>query len=508
MKSFYPAPTEVEQQLPSSVPSTVQGLAAAAVAAGSYEHAHLHPEHRSVPRPEGGARGVEDPPLVTYGDSLADPTGLLQDLATWDPSRPLDRRRWTTAEVEKMGFELRDETHRLALVPDDAEEADPELVASRRRSLRAARFEALRGLWDFSTLPGVRGCRRSVIDTVEGVQVRQSGDAVGLAGLRTCGSVWACPVCSARIQAERRAELVQLVRWASMQGYVVAFGTYTLRHKAGQPLEELLTALQAGYRSVGQARGPRRVRAELGYIGQVRAIEVTHGMNGWHPHIHTVLIFEGPQIGDMTQADADRLADAEFSVWEKQAAKHGLGQPLRERWQLTMVSPGEEEAVGEYLAKAVYRPPAKEKDAKAVGFEMQGSQTKNGRVKTSRTPWQILDSVMSTGDVDDLDLWQEYEQATKGRQSLVWSRGLKELAGIGEKTDEQVAAEEVGDESATLFVIPDWTPFQRDARLVGELLNAVDEGGKAAGLAWCAAHGIRTKEPPPGTGGGGDEDDD
>ncbi|MKN26205.1 hypothetical protein DS189_24065, partial [Salmonella enterica subsp. enterica] len=77
---------------------------------------------------------------------MADPTGLLQDLATWDPSRPLDRRRWTTAEVEKMGFELRDETHRLALVPDDAEEADPELVASRRRSLRAARFEALRGL--------------------------------------------------------------------------------------------------------------------------------------------------------------------------------------------------------------------------------------------------------------------------------------------------------------------------------------------------------------------------
>lgn len=499
MAPVYAGTAPAEQDAPAAVPSAVQELAAAAVALGSTEHAHLLPasSHPVLPG-DGGPAG---PPLVTYGDSLAE----LQDLAGWEPGRPSDgRRRWTVEELREGGFSLASPTHAEPLVRDLRE---VKRDAERARELRSARFAALRVLWDQSTLAGVRGCRRSVIDAAAGVQVRQSGDAVGLAGLRTCGSVWACPVCSARIQAERRAELVQLVAWASARGHAIAFGTYTLRHKQGQPLVELLDAVQGGYRAVGQARGPRRVREELGYVGQVRAIEVTCGCNGWHPHLHTVLIFEGPQTGDITQADLDRLADAEFSVWEKQAAKRGLGQPLRERWQLKLVSPGEEEAVGEYLAKAVYRPPAQEKDAKAVGYELQGSQTKDGK-RGSRTPWQLLESVQATGDADDMDLWTEYEQATKGRQALVWSQGLKKLAGIGEKTDEEVAAEEVGDASATLFVVPDWSPFIRDARLISELLNAVDEGGKAGGLAWCAAHGVRTKEPPPGTGGGGDEDDD
>ena len=156
--------------------------------------------------------------------------------------------------------------------------------------------------------------------------------------------------------------------------------------------------------------------------------------------------------------------------------------------------------MGEYLAKAVYRPPVREKDAKAVGFELQGSQTKRGRRKGSRTPWQLLEEVMETGDADSLDLWHEYEEATRGRRALVWSRGLKDLAGINDRSDEEITEEEVGSQDDTLFVLPDWTPFSRDARLIAALLNEVSQGGKAAGLAWCAARGIRTVDPSPDDG--------
>lgn len=503
MATVYAGTDQGMQQRSGSVPSCVQDLAAAAAASGSAKHAHLslassHHEHT----PDGGSAAT---PLVTYGDSLADAADQVRRVV--EEGRPVGRPRWTVAEVEAQGLPLVDEAHREPLA-GDAEEGEPD--PAKARKLRAARFEALRVLWEQSTLPGVRGCRRSAIDRVEGVQVRQRGDAVGLAGLRTCGSVWACPVCSARIQAERRAELVQLVRWASENGFVVAFGTYTLRHRQGQPLVELLDAVQGGYRAVGQARGPRRVRAELGYIGQVRAVEVTFGQNGWHPHLHTVLIFEGPLDGDVTQGDLDRLADAEFSVWQRQAVRRGLGAPRRERWELKLISPDEVEAVGEYLGKAVYRPPVDAKDARAVGFELQAGQTKTGK-RGSRTPWQLLESVVKTGDADDLDLWLEYEQATRGRQALVWSQGLKQRALVSDRTDEEVAGEEIGSAEDTLFTVPDWTPFSRDARLIGELLNAVSEGGKLGGLTWCSDHGIRAKEHRAwrsGSGGGGSGEDD
>ena len=35
-------------------------------------------------------------------------------------------------------------------------------------------------------------------------------------------------------------------------------------------------------------------------------------------------------------------------------------------------------------------------------------------------------------------LWREYYTATKGRRAITWSRGLKKLYSIGEKTDEEI----------------------------------------------------------------------
>lgn len=49
------------------------------------------------------------------------------------------------------------------------------------------------------------------------------------------------------------------------------------------------------------------------------------------------------------------------------------------------------------------------------------------------------------GDGDDIEkygkLFQEFARCFKGSQQLHWSRGLKSMFGIGEKTDEQIADE-------------------------------------------------------------------
>lgn len=343
--------------------------------------------------------------------------------------------------------------------------------------IRSQRWEVLGSLWGVSTLPRVRTCGRWSHVPHGRVGVRKNAQTVGYSGLISCGSVWACPRCSAKIMAVRRLELGVLIARARAQGMTIAFGTVTLRHRRGQPLARLWEAVSNGGRAVTNSSRVKRLRQELGRVGYVRAFEVTHGGNGWHPHIHTIQLFSE----DVSQAQLDTLRDAEFAIWERQALKRGLGRPLKKCYELRKVT-NADTAFSDYFAKAVYNP-----SAQAVAFEMTGSQTKRGRER-ARTPWQILADFHKTGDAQDLELWHEYERASFRKNALVWSRGLKQMFDIGEIDDETIASQDVhGD---TLFVVTDWSPIAAKSRLGGELLGAVAMGGLSAGLHFCMSHGI------------------
>ena len=357
-------------------------------------------------------------------------------------------------------------------------------TGSETSKARTERWRALGVLWDVSGLDRVRKCGRVVVAPGGIVGVRKKGEAVGYAGLATCGSVWACPRCSARIMAVRRLELGVLVSWAAAHGMTVAFGTVTLRHRKDQGLDELWAALSKGQQGVTQARKVRRLRDDLGRVGYVRATEVTYGGNGWHPHIHTIQLFHG----EVSQEQLDELRDAEFAVWKRQALNRGLGAPVKKRYELRKVVDAERK-FSDYFVKSVYDPSV-ERAAKSVSFEMTGSLTKKGRRKESRTPWQVLEDFGRTGDMDDLDVWHEFETASKGKRALVWSNGLKDLAGVGEVDDETIAEEEVGSLADTLFGVADWSPIVRRPELGSLLLGAVQSGGMAGGLAFCREHGI------------------
>lgn len=368
------------------------------------------------------------------------------------------------------------------------------------RDARVERWRALGLLWQMSTLKRVQKCGRVSIRPSHAVGVRRTrsnrdGDdgesAVGYAGLASCGSVWACPRCSARIMAVRRLELGVLISKAAAEGLTVAFGTVTLRHRQGQPLSQLWDALTKGQRSVSQARKVRRLRDSLGRIGYVRATEVTHGDNGWHPHIHTIQLFEG----EVSQEQLDELRDAEFAVWERQARNRGLGAPMKKRYELRRVVDANV-AFSDYFAKGVYDPSVA-RSAKSVGFEMTGSQTKKGRGKGSRTPWQVLEDFGKTGDLADWDVFEEYEKASKGKRALVWSNGLKDRFGIDEVEDEEIAEDEMGDADDTLFWVTDWGPIAANSVLGGQLLGAVKRRGLRGGLEFCEKHGIPTSRVEP-----------
>lgn len=367
--------------------------------------------------------------------------------------------------------------------------ASNQTVAERTRSLRDARYAARSVLNIFSSLKRIRGCGAVGIRPAGTVDVLRGADGASFSGVGTCGSVWACPVCSAKIQARRRSELEQLVDRCEAEGKTVLFGTMTLRHREGQSLGQLWGTLGECYKAVREDRTVRDLRKRLGFFGYVRAVEVTHGENGWHPHIHMIYIFDGP----VTEAQMMALGDAEFAVWQRTAVRAGLGEPLRERYDLQKVMGW----VSDYLAKTVYETP---KSAASVGFEMSGAMTKEA-YRGGRTPFQILGDFVTGREAPDLELWHEYEQVSRGKRALTWSRGLKAWAGIDDVSDEEIAAEDddLGEDAAPLFTIADW---HRDlgwgrSWLGSRLLSTVEraptwEKALRDGLAFCAEHGIET----------------
>ncbi|MDL2424595.1 hypothetical protein M2C68_18340 [Pseudomonas sp. BAgro211] len=352
-------------------------------------------------------------------------------------------------------------------------------------SARVQRWEARAVLWEHSTLSRVRSCGRWAITADGSVQVRANGAAVGYAGLASCGSVHACTVCSAKIQAVRRLELQTAIAWALERGSVM-FGAYTLRHHAGMPLDTTWRALSTCWAAVGKNSAVRRLREALGFEHYVRAAESTFGANGWHPHLHPVLTSRR----DVSAHLVAELHATQSRAWAAAAERLGLDvSPEAQHLHLVTGEDAQRE-LSLYMAKTEYRP-----TAEAVAWEATGSQTKKGR-RGGRTPWEVLDDFRTSGDLDDLDLWHEWERGSKGKRALTWSQGFRAAAGLlVEATDEEIAEAEVGSAADAGFVIEDWAPVRARPALGAQLLGTI-RGGRdwAAGRRFCAENGIGIRE--------------
>jgi hypothetical protein len=173
--------------------------------------------------------------------------------------------------------------------------------------------------------------------------------------------------------------------------------TVTLRHRPGMRLKELLAGLSAAWRRTRQGGRIQRVWSER-VSASVRALEMTYGGNGWHPHIHVLL--------RTTEWDDDER-DALLAGW-KRAIERELGAAVRpdDEHGLVWSAPFDASAPDKanrarYLAK--------------LGLETTGL-AKEGR-GGSLTPWQIA-AIATKGDDAAKSLWWEYVDATRGRRMI------------------------------------------------------------------------------------------
>ena len=238
-------------------------------------------------------------------------------------------------------------------------------------------------------------------------------------GLQVCASVWSCPVCAAKISERRRAELVTAVALAKSMGMHVKLLTLTVPHGLGDDLPTLLSQIRNAWRRTTTGRAGKDFRKLLGVRGTIRALEVTHGQNGFHPHLHVLLFIDQ----DATNACIQGLFTP---IWQDACTKAGLPRPSDAHG--CRVDDGSKAA--RYASKW------------GLESEMTKSHTKQGR-NGSRTPWDFLRAFLerSEGWQQDAHLFLTYAAAFKGQRQLYWSNGLRALLALGEEaTDEEVAA--------------------------------------------------------------------
>jgi hypothetical protein len=245
-------------------------------------------------------------------------------------------------------------------------------------------------------------------------------------GVTTCGSIWHCPVCASQIATTRREEVQRAVDAHLAAGGAVAMLAFTVPHGPGEPLEPTIRRLQDALTRVKRGAPWKRFKARVGWMGDIQALEVTHGENGWHPHKHFIVFLERPvaeeEIWQWLQAR-----------WRTMALRAGLPEPhpvfgLDVQVRDARTIHGAE--AGRYLTKGSW----------TEADEVTRAPSKTGR-KGNFSPRDLL-RLAADGDSRARMLFREYAEALHGRQHLIWSQGLKSYFGIEDQEDADLVEEE------------------------------------------------------------------
>lgn len=277
------------------------------------------------------------------------------------------------------------------------------------------------------------------------------------AGLQTCGSVWACPVCAAKVAERRRVELQSAMAMHQANGGKVNLLTLTTPHQKTDRLADLLANQAKALHRFWRDFTVNQVFEEMGIVGHVRALEVTHGRkspanNGWHPHYHCLTFGGvGGRLGASTEADLKDWRARLYLRWAACCVKSGLGEPSYEHG--LRLDDGTK--AGNYAAK--------------WGLEDEMTKGHTKKALHGETPFDFLRAYLADKtDSRAAALFQEFAETFKGKRQLAWSKGLKARFAIEETTDEEMANRV--EESAVLLgclTVDQWRDVLKvDARAV------------------------------------------
>lgn len=354
---------------------------------------------------------------------------------------------------------------------------------------------------------------------------RAAGSPARFSGVQSCASVWSCSCCAAVIRSRRAEEVQQAASWWEQQRGQFLFLSLTVRHKIEDTLQRTQDVLTEAFTAMINGAPWTRFKRRHGVRHFIKAQEVTLSWdNGWHAHLH-VLLFVDPHSAVTDLTDDARQAWSDVAKYlNKSGARNRarvnkalrLGEHLKEarhiaalgmgtkhkreyerwfktRWIEKVVEAGgrrpswergvdirtvrDGNVVALYIAKL--QEGDREHSGWEIGHEMTRADIKKGK-KESLVPLELLDLDGLTDFERERQrvYWLEYVEATSGRRSMTWSRGLKEAAGIDEKDDDEVMEAEEAEIECDPFIIAiaarHWRAIRDDADVLAQILELVE----------------------------------
>lgn len=365
----------------------------------------------------------------------------------------------------------------------------------------------------------VAWCMRRFAYNREVVEIRHRHESQSAYyyGLMRCSRLWECPVCAAKISETRRKELDDLIEAAKeaaplvdkngatfiakLPRYFITMLTFTMQHSLEESCEETLERLAKAYRRFWSGRKAQALKKNFYIVGYLRALEITHGESGWHPHYH-LLVFhdtyfhesinwsrleEIDRLLESGAADEEQLRleqtslllsptqiafhDTARRMWSDAAAfaggyadpNHGVDLTVGGDKKYAIKVFGEAEISKWSLTAEVTKQPVKKGKA--------GSQS-------------LTDLLIAYARGSDRagELWVEAVKALHRQKHIQPSLGLWKLLGRG-LSDEESASEELTSENDTILASLNWMEWMQvlknDAR--GQVL-AIAAAGNASDL--------------------------
>ncbi len=326
-----------------------------------------------------------------------------------------------------------------------------------------------------------RRCHRVRQHGAENVVIRLNDNpaesAASLSGVQTCGSVWACPVCAARIAVDRGRALKTALAWADGENLYPVMVTLTARHDRSMALAWLKTRFAGAWRHFQQGRAWRAARREFSIAHTVAAREVLYGDNGWHYHMHILAFIPRPALAAAT---GESLQAALRSPWLDSLSKLGLSGVGD--YALTVSAHGDVPA--HYLSKLGIAA----ESATDVRYELTGAGNKQGRQGVN--VWTLLARAggHSPAAQQSGRLYVEYARAMQGDNWITWGRGLAAACGVADVSDDELAAADETPELSPWLVVPDnlWRLVALSRQYAGLLQVAALTRSRPAVLAWLA----------------------
>jgi len=277
------------------------------------------------------------------------------------------------------------------------------------------------------------------------------------AGLQTCGSVWVCPVCAAKIAERRRFEIIDAMSTHKDNGGNMTMMTLTAPHTRTDKLADILAKQGKALEFLNSDRSVRAIFKEMGIIGQIRALEVTHGRlspsnNGWHAHYH-ILQFAGSTPLKIVFSPMQMLEweDRLYVRWAAGCVRAGLKAPSR----LHGIKLDDGSKAAAYVSK--------------WGLEDEMTKGHTKKALHGETPFDFLRSFLADpADKMAAILFKEFAEGFKGKRQLHWSARLKKHFDIAELSDDELGA--VMEDDASLLGMISLSQWRDVLRVEGRAL--------------------------------------